>query len=108
MMSESDAGRKFRDAAQNNELEKVKVILKSFPNNKAVLDSKDSYVSSTKNLFWLFSRLSWPVRLCVMLQGWNALIYASDNGHLEVVKFLHESGADIHAVDINVCGDSRL
>ena len=48
------------------------------------------------------------MQLCVMLQGMNALMRASARGHLEVVKFLHESGADIHAVDNNVCGDSRL
>ncbi len=51
MMSESDAGKTLRNAAINNELEKVKGIVKSLK-NKAVLDhSKDSDVSSTKKSF---------------------------------------------------------
>ena len=44
-----------------------------------------------------------------MVQGDTPLLDASRNGHLEVVKFLHESGADIHvAVDIGFFGVSRL
>ena len=50
MMSESDAGNTLRNAARNNELEKVKGVVKSLK-NKAVLDSKDSDVSSTKKSF---------------------------------------------------------
>ena len=34
------------------------------------------------------------MQLCVMLQGWNALMKASWNGHLEVTRYLLAHGVD--------------
>ncbi len=54
-MSENDAGRKIRDAAEHGRLMKVKAIIKSFPGNMAVMNSKNSSVSDMQQVFKNFS-----------------------------------------------------
>ena len=42
---------------------------------------------------------SWCVELWTSQEGWTALVWAADEGHLDVVGLLLDRGADIEAKD---------
>ena len=61
------------------------------------------YISINILLFYIniYKNKHCILNLIYIYLGYTSLMYASKYGHLDVVRFLVDSGADVHVKDIN-------